>query len=157
MSDDYQYDVYHGSKDTPLGKYKDFNVSEDTVIIVNTGGIGGVKFLDKKAWCSDGSFWLENTDAIMPKFLYYSLSGYEEYFASKKRVGGVPTIDREVIENFEISIPPLEKQKEIVKLLDKFSKYCSDLKEGLPAEIEARQKQYEYYRDKLLTFKELEA
>ena len=48
-----------------------------------------------------------------------------------------------------------EKQQEIVDKLDKLDKLCNDISEGLPAEIEARQKQYEYYRDKLLTFKEL--
>ena len=51
-------------------------------------------------------------------------------------------------------IPNIEKQHKIVEILDRFEKLCSDISEGLPAEIEARQKQYEYYRDKLLTFKE---
>ena len=50
-------------------------------------------------------------------------------------------------------IPPLEEQERIVSILDRFDKLCNDISEGLPAEIEARQKQYEYYRDKLLTFK----
>ena len=54
-----------------------------------------------------------------------------------------------------IPVPPLEEQKRIVEILDRFDKLCNDLTEGLPAEIEARKKQYEYYRDKLLTFKEL--
>ena len=51
-------------------------------------------------------------------------------------------------------MPTLEKQKEIVDILDRFDTLCNDLSSGLPAEIEARQKQYEYYRDKLLSFKE---
>ena len=54
-----------------------------------------------------------------------------------------------------IPIPPLEQQQRIVDILDRFDTLCNDLSNGLPAEIEARQKQYEYYRDKLLTFKEL--
>ena len=48
----------------------------------------------------------------------------------------------------------VEKQEEIVSILDRFDALCNDISAGLPAEIEARQKQYEYYRDKLLTFKE---
>lgn len=56
----------------------------------------------------------------------------------------------------KIPIPPLEKQQQIVSILDKFEKLTSDISIGLPAEIEARRKQYEYYRNKLLTFKELE-
>jgi type I restriction enzyme S subunit len=51
-------------------------------------------------------------------------------------------------------MPSLEEQKRIATLLDRFNDLCNDIAAGLPAEIEARQKQYEYYRDKLLTFKE---
>ena len=56
-----------------------------------------------------------------------------------------------------IPVPSLKKQQQAVKILDRFDTLCNDLTTGLPAEIEARQKQYEYYRDKLLTFKELGA
>ena len=58
------------------------------------------------------------------------------------------------IAQYRMTIPPLDIQSRIVNVLDNFEKICSDLKIGLPAEIEARQKQYEYYRDKLLTFAE---
>ncbi len=51
-------------------------------------------------------------------------------------------------------MPPIEEQKRVVSILDRFDVICNDLTSGLPAEIEARQKQYEYYRDKLLSFKE---
>lgn len=61
------------------------------------------------------------------------------------------------VRNLEIPIPPLEEQRRIVSILDRFDTLCNDLTSGLPAEIEARKKQYEYYRDKLLSFKELEA
>ena len=54
-----------------------------------------------------------------------------------------------------IPVPEEEKVKAIVNILDRFDTLCNDLSAGLPAEIEARQKQYEYYRDKLLSFKEL--
>jgi restriction endonuclease S subunit len=57
----------------------------------------------------------------------------------------------------QIDLPSIEKQKRIVSILDRFDAICNDLTSGLPAEIEARQKQYEYYRDKLLTFKEVAA
>ena len=59
------------------------------------------------------------------------------------------------IRKFKIPIPSLEEQERIVNVLDRFDKLTNDISEGLPAEIEARKKQYEYYRDKLLTFKEL--
>ena len=60
------------------------------------------------------------------------------------------------MEKFDVCIPSLSEQQRIVDILDRFDTLCNDISTGLPAEIEARQKQYEYYRDKLLTFKTLE-
>ena len=67
----------------------------------------------------------------------------------------MPRGDKAAIMEYEIGLPPVEVQQYIADILDRFDKLCNDLSEGLPAEIEARRKQYEYYRDKLLTFKEL--
>ena len=58
------------------------------------------------------------------------------------------------VRNLKIPVPPLKTQRRIISILDRFDALCNDLTSGLPAEIAARQKQYEYYRDKLLTFKE---
>ena len=58
------------------------------------------------------------------------------------------------LETIDVPVPSMEQQLKTVSILDRFDKLCNDLSSGLPAEIEARQKQYEYYRDKLLTFKE---
>lgn len=74
-----------------------------------------------------------------------------------KKGGGVPHITGENISALEIPVPPLEEQARIVSILDRFDALCNDLTSGLPAEIEARKKQYEYYRDKLLTFQEVKA
>lgn len=152
LSDDGKYEVYHGSKDSILGKYYEYNAPANTVIVINTGGIGGVKFLDKPFWCSDGSFWLGQSSRINNKYLYYYLSGYENYFYSQKRVGGVPTIERRVVEDFKIPIPPLDVQNEIVRILDTFTSHTAELQTKLQAELQARKEQYKYYRNKLLTF-----
>ena len=69
----------------------------------------------------------------------------------------MPRGDKNSIMNFQIPIPPLAEQQRIVDILDRFETLCNDISTGLPAEIAARQKQYEYYRDKLLSFKELNA
>jgi len=68
----------------------------------------------------------------------------------------VPHVSGETLSNLEFIIPSIEEQERIVAILDRFDKLCNDISEGLPAEIEGRRKQYEYYRDKLLTFKEKE-
>lgn len=68
--------------------------------------------------------------------------------------GAVQNLNADIVRELTIPIPSLDTQNKIVQILDNFDSICSDLKIGLPAEIEARTKQYEYYRDKLLSFKE---
>ena len=80
------------------------------------------------------------------------------YITNPWRVSDGGTISRlynSYIEKTWINVPSINEQKRIVSILDRFDQLCNDISEGLPAEIEARQKQYEYYRDKLLTFKPL--
>ena len=75
-----------------------------------------------------------------------------EYLQSKVRRSSIPRLAREEVERVEIVLPRYDIQKKIADTLDKFDAICSDLGIGLPAEIEARQKQYEFYRDLLLSF-----
>lgn len=94
-------------------------------------------------------------NTILPEYMLYYFQS--NYFISKQinkylQSSSMQNLTMENIRKFEICIPPLETQKRIVHVLDNFEKICSDLNIGLPAEIEARQKQYEYYRDSLLTF-----
>lgn len=77
--------------------------------------------------------------------------------ATKKQGGTVDSLEFGKILSFKIPVPPLDEQLRVVQTLDRFDSICNDIASGIPAEIEARQKQYEYYRDKLLTFKEKEA
>ena len=76
---------------------------------------------------------------------------------SRVRRAGIPTLDGRVLEELNIPVPSLIEQQKIIDVLDKFYTLSSDLSQGLPAEIEKRRQQYEYYRDKLLTFKRKEA
>lgn len=64
----------------------------------------------------------------------------------------MPRGNKDEILKYTFVLPVKEKQKEIIAILDRFDVLCNDLSKGLPAEIEARQKQYEYYRNKLLQF-----
>ena len=69
---------------------------------------------------------------------------------------GIPQLTIPMVKMYSIPIPPLDVQQKIVSILDRFDTLCNDLTQGLPAEIAARRKQYEYYRDKLLTFRRKE-
>jgi len=71
---------------------------------------------------------------------------------SKVRRASVPRLSRTAFENIKIPIPPLSEQKRIIQILDKFEALTTSISEGLPKEIELRQKQYEYWRDQLLNF-----
>lgn len=69
--------------------------------------------------------------------------------------GPQSNINAKKVKSYPISLPPLEEQRRIVSILGRFDKLTNDLSSGLPTEIEARRKQYEYYRDRLLSFNEL--
>ena len=94
---------------------------------------------------------------INSKYLKYVLESQNLQEQIRKNANGAAQkgIYLKQVEKLKIPVPSLEVQEKIVRILDKFDKLTNDISEGLPAEIEARQKQYEYYRDKLLTFKEL--
>ncbi len=95
-------------------------------------------------------------DNMLPKFLLYILqSSNFKYFQINKWLesSSMKNLTMENIRKFEIPIPPIPVQEHIVSILDDFNKIVTDINEGLPKEIELRQKQYEYYRERLLDFK----
>lgn len=97
----------------------------------------------------------EYSSKINIKFVFYLFFNFGEWCRNNvNNGGGLPIINTAKLSTYKIPIPTIEKQKRIVSILDRFDKLCNDISGGLPAEIEARRKQYEYYRDKLLSFKE---
>lgn len=101
-----------------------------------------------------------DSNVVLSRFLQYYFQSACFWNTQINRLlqsSSMKNIPMEKIRKFNICIPSLEAQRCIVSILDRFDTLCNDLTSGLPAEIEARQKQYEYYRDKLLTFKELTA
>ena len=87
------------------------------------------------------------------RFIYYLLTVINlNQFA---KGGGQPLITASFLRNIKVPLPPLAEQERIVAILDKFDALVNDISSGLPAELEMRRKQYEYYRDRLLTFKPL--
>lgn len=99
---------------------------------------------------------LDNNKILNRFYWHFSKSSlYWEQANNLVSTGGQPQFNTGAIGQVVVPVPPLEEQERIVAILDRFDKICNDISEGLPAEIEARQKQYEYYRDKLLTFEEI--
>lgn len=91
----------------------------------------------------------------MPKFLfYYMKNSFLSYIQRIACHSSVASLRRPMLDKFPVPVPSLQEQQRIVNILDRFDALCNDLTAGLPAEIAARQKQYAYYRDKLLTFRQ---
>ena len=95
-------------------------------------------------------------EKILNTWLRYYLETQTKKLILLANSSTIPYISKDKFKELLIPLPPLEEQERIANILDKFDKLCNDISEGIPAEIEMRQKQYEYYRDKLLTFKERE-
>ena len=95
----------------------------------------------------------EYSNQLNMKYVFYYFFKIDEWCKNNLNVSSFASVDMDKFKKLKFPIPPLKEQERIVSILDRFDKLCNDISEGLPAEIEARQKQYEYYRDKLLTFK----
>ncbi len=91
---------------------------------------------------------------VLPKWIYYYLSSnpFKNYLEENQSGSAYPAISDTKVKEFKIPIPPLEEQQRIVNILDKFDTLTNSITDGLPKEIELRQKQYEYYRNLLLDF-----
>ena len=129
------------------------------IVVVARSGVsaGYVSYWNAPIYVTDGFGYEANESIVIPKYLYYTLKNKEKELNAMKRGAGVPHISGEALGKKLLPIPSLYEQQRIVSILDRFDTLCNDLTSGIPAEIEARRKQYEYYRDKLLTFKELGA
>lgn len=133
----------------------DYEYDEEAIIIPGEGGIGEIfHYVNGKYALHQRVYRIHfKTEDINTKFAYYYMQTHFKSFILKKAVNGtVASIRKPMIEGFSIPVLPLPTQNEIVHALDYFNALCTDLTSGLPAEIEARQKQYQYYRGKLLTF-----
>lgn len=141
-----------------VAQSKSVYVPAGTVICSIQGSIGRVAITQYDAYVDRtlAIFEKYKTD-INKRYFAYQIQrkfGIEKEFA---RGSTLKTITKEEFTKFEIPVPPITEQERIVSVLDRFDTLCNDLTSGLPAEIAARQKQYEYYRDRLLTFKEWDA
>ena len=129
------------------------NHEGEIVVIARSGASAGfVSYWNQPVFVTDGFGYRSKNELVTTKYLYYSLKNIESELNAMKRGAGVPHVSGEALGEICLSIPSINEQKRIVGILDRFEMLCNDISVGLPAEIEKRQKQYEYFREKFLSF-----
>ena len=143
------------------GYTRAFNCEGDTVTTPSRGqgGIGFVGYQKNSFWLGPLCYRIKSKDTniLLNRYLYHYLSCFKDKILQYKKEGGTPSVNSSDLVNIAIDIPSIDEQKRIIAILDRFDTLYNDLNSGLSAEIAARCKQYEYYRDNLLTFKEASA
>lgn len=145
----HQYPVWGNGKDI-YGYSSTYRIDKDAAVISSIGANTGAVYY-REAFFTPIirlKVVVPKVENLLSKYLYYYLSTVS--FAVKS--SSVPNMNASEVKNISIPLPLLSEQERIVSILDRFDKLCHDIREGLPAEIDLRQKQYEHYRDKLLTF-----
>ena len=140
---------------------KEYLLEKDDILMARTGATYGktVKFSEDYS-AIYASFLIKillEKELILPSY-YWHFTQSSFYWKQANFLvtgGGQPQFNANVLSKVLVPLPSLEEQQRIVEILDRFDKLCNDISEGLPAEIETRQKQYEYYREKLLSFKNI--
>ena len=140
------YPVISGGKE-PAYYCDSFNRDGETITVAGSGaGAGYVQYWNRPIFACD-SFTIKTQVGMSTRYIYYVLTNMQEEIYATKKGGGVPHVHISSIDKFEIPVPPIEVQEEIVRILDNYT--------HLQAELQARQKQYEYYRNKLLSFNKI--
>ena len=148
--------IFAGGKtyaDVNYGDIPDKDIHTEEAIVVKSRGIIDFEYCTKP-FSFKNEFWSYSSDNenINLRYIYHYLVHNKEHFQNIANNMQMPQISSNDTEKFKIPVPSLEIQSRIVQVLDNFDTVCNDLNIGLPKEIELRQKQYEYFRDKLLTF-----
>jgi type I restriction enzyme S subunit len=141
------YPVMNGGIN-PSGYYNEFNTKANTTVISQGGASAGyVTWMNKKLWAGAHCFVvLHNENLVTGRFLYHFLKGSQQAIQNMKTGAGIPGLNRSKLVELTIPVPPLEIQKEIVAILDKFT----ELEVELEAELQARSKQFSHYLDEIL-------
>lgn len=146
-----KYPVYQNSL-TPLGYHTDYNYNANTTFIIVAGAAGEIGFSDKAFWAADDCLTVVCPENVLNRYIYHLLLNNQNQLASKVRKASIPRLSRSAIENLVIPIPPLDVQREIVRMLDSYTESVVELQRQLTAELTARKTQYGYYRNKSLDF-----
>lgn len=137
----------------PISFHNEFNRNGEFIVIARSGANAGlVSYWNEELFLTDAFSIHPNNSVLNTKFAFYFFKKHQREIHLMKEGSGVPHVRAADFEIYKIPIPPLEEQERIVTILDKFDILTNSMSEGLPKEIELRKKQYEYYRDLLLTF-----
>lgn len=148
LSDEGVIPVFQNSI-APMGYYDKSNFPANVSYIICAGSSSGdIGFCTTPFWAADDCLCVFSDDEFNNKFLYYFLQSKRLLIKSKVRKGAMPRLSRQVIENIMFPIIPYEEQSRIVSILDQFESSIANLE----AQLKEREKQYEYYRNQLLTF-----
>ena len=145
------YPVINSGKE-PLGYVDVFNTEDDPIGITSRGaGVGYVSWNEGKYFRGNLNYsaTVKDSEKLLPRYLYYFLKNNSKKIEELCTFDGIPALNKSKLENLNIAIPHEDIQKEIVKILDKFTDYVTEL----TAELTFRQKQYEYYREAIIGFK----
>ena len=142
-----EFPAYNGGK-TYSGWTDKYNVDENTIIISQGGASAGyVNYVECKFWANAHCYYVEKNNKVNNRYIYHLLKMNQDYFMQSQHGSGIPALKLDKLKNFEIPVPSLETQEKIIKILDKFTNYVTELQ----SELQSRTKQYTYYRDKLLS------
>jgi len=135
---------------------------DETAIITSGDGVGVGKifhYVEGKYALHQRAYRIHFKDkAVIPKyFFFYMRNEFLKYIQRRAVHASVTSVRKWMLDEFPVPIPPLPVQERIISTLNRFDALVHDISQGLPAEIEARRRQYEYYRNKLLTFKGVES
>lgn len=148
------YPIISGGK-KPMDYINIHNREANTVTVSRVGANAGyVNYISERFYLNDKCFSVisKKDNVFIPRFLYYALKKQEDNISSLQSQGGVPTINTVKLGNILIPLPPLSVQHRIVEILDKFTALEAELEANLEAELDCRKRQYEYYRNQLLSF-----
>ena len=139
----------------PISTYShdQHNRDGETVVVARSGAYAGyVSYWNQPIFLTDAFSVHPAPNLLLPKFVFYLLQNKQRQLHDMKKGAGVPHVRVKEVEQYGIPIPSLTEQANIVAILDKFDTLTSSISEGLPREIELREKQYAWYRDQLLSF-----
>jgi len=153
-----KYAVYQNSL-KPLGYYHECNVPAGATFVIVAGAAGEIGFSDVSFWAADDVYYFPPADFVNKKYVYHFLLTKRHEILSQVRRASIPRLSIAAIEKLSIPIPcpeipekSLEIQAEIVRILDTYAERAAELTAELAAELSARKTQYNYYRDRLLSF-----